>query len=739
VAVTVVEGAVKEPVSSAERIAFVSAGYIHLISPEGKDEIRLTEGERPVWSPDGEKIAYMLVTRSGEDGLYLINRDGTNKIKVAKMVTITGREYIDIDILGYSWSPDGREIAFTRKSILAHPELSQPGIYLVNADGTNLHRLSEESSLDVSFSPDGSRIAYIGMGKEDEDYYLYIINADGEGKTKLSPIPTGPIHVYSRNLTWSRQGMIAYVDGDANLFVITPPGRPMKLDENAGYPSWSPDGGKIAYLKPVYGEASLRPSLYIANPDGTGKTELATFTAPDSFNFSAPSWSPDGRKIVFSPGERIYIVSLDNGAKTGLTYGLSPQWAPAAMGVSLERGEERGEMLGDCAVMIQPGESIQAVIDTAEEGAVICLAEGTWEENIVIKKSLTLQGTGQEKPIIKGLKEGEPVILIISAEEIKVTVKGLTIAEAGKFCAGGQLHCSHGFSLGGKAKVTIEGNTISENADGIYIQDSARATITGNTISGHGDGILMEDSAQATITGNTISRNGIGIYISDAAQATIQGNTISGNGWDGIWIRASAQATILKNTISRNGYDGGQGGIVMADSAQATIQGNTISENRGINIMDGIVMADSARATITGNTISSHTGNGIIINFSAQATITENTISRNNGNGILMENSAQATITENTISENGSGIFMEDLKIQATIQGNKITDNERYGVMLEVMLEHYAHGYPPGQVFSGRVRGGSNAISRNIKGDVYPSPELDFLMTEEGGCYGHLC
>jgi nitrous oxidase accessory protein len=45
-----------------------------------------------------------------------------------------------------------------------------------------------------------------------------------------------------------------------------------------------------------------------------------------------------------------------------------------------------------CTVTVQAGESIQAAIDAAEEGAVVCLAEGTWEENIEIGKGLTLRG-----------------------------------------------------------------------------------------------------------------------------------------------------------------------------------------------------------------------------------------------------------------------------------------------------------------------------------------------------------
>jgi parallel beta-helix repeat protein len=357
----------------------------------------------------------------------------------------------------------------------------------------------------------------------------------------------------------------------------------------------------------------------------------------------------------------------------------------------------------ECTVTVQPGESIQAAIDKAEEGAVICLAEGTWEENLVIGKGLTLRGLGPEKSVIKGVKEGEPVILIISDAEIGVIVEGLTLAKAKGGCAEWPLRCADGLSFGGRVKATIRGNTISRNWD---------------------DGISMRGSAQATISGNTIWGNRDGISMRDSAQATIEENAISGNAW-GINIRASAQATISGNTISGNGY-----GISMGDSTQATIEENTISENKE----HGISMGGSAQATIEENTISGNERDGISMLASAQATISGNTISGNEGDGIsMMWGSAQATIEENTISGNWDDGISMLASAQATIEENKITDNKDYGVAL-----YQRPCYDTPLVFGGAVRGRVNEISGNKKGEVCPA-ELAFLMTEAGGCYGPLC
>jgi parallel beta-helix repeat protein len=291
-------------------------------------------------------------------------------------------------------------------------------------------------------------------------------------------------------------------------------------------------------------------------------------------------------------------------AVLGLAVGLFSLGSSSGMGTGYQL---------PCTVTVRAGESIQAAIDKAKEGAVICLAEGTWEENLVIKKGLTLRGLGPEKSVIKGSsEEGKPVILIYSDTEIEVIVEGLTIAEA-KGLGDVWPRCPAGLLLGGKVKATIRGNTISRNWwGGISMWHSARATISGNTISGNED---------------------YGIAMYDSARATIEKNTISGN----------------------EDY-----GIAMYDSARATIEKNTISGNEG----DGIYMRESALATI---------------------------------------------------------------------EGNKITENNNYGVRL-----YQRPCTDTDLIFKGAVRGRVNEISGNQKGDVCPA-ELEFLMTEAGGCYGPEC
>ncbi len=241
--------------------------------------------------------------------------------------------------------------------------------------------------------------------------------------------------------------------------------------------------------------------------------------------------------------------------------------------LSVTGGSESFVQGQGCAVTVQPGESIQRAIDAAQEGAVICLSAGTWEENVVIAKSIALRGAGREQTKIKGKESFKDVISINSDAEIEVVLEGLTAAEA-------------------------------RDAYGIVVWGKAKVAITASQISGNGyDGIAMGASAQATITNSQISDNEWrGIWMA-SAQATISNSQISGNGYDGIVMGGLAQATITDSQISDNEL----AGIFMWASAQATISTSTI-EGNGTNelckekeyICNGIVVYEQSQVKLIG-------------------------------------------------------------------------------------------------------------------------------------------
>ena len=104
---------------------------------------------------------------------------------------------------GAAWSPDGRQIAFTRTR---GPEGVPNQVNVMNADGSGQRRLARSGAA-PRWSPDGRRIAF--LGRYDLDFVhpgyrgyrdVYIMNADGSGQRRLTRTPRG-IHV--ARFAWS--------------------------------------------------------------------------------------------------------------------------------------------------------------------------------------------------------------------------------------------------------------------------------------------------------------------------------------------------------------------------------------------------------------------------------------------------------------------------------------------------------------------------------------------------------
>ena len=129
------------------------------MNSDGTAQTRLTFNTFPVfsgwssaWSPDGSKIAfYNPLNGTGNDDIYLMNADGTNKTRIT---TYAG---YDRDP---AWSPDGSKIAFGSWMD------GNSDIFIMNPDGTERTRLTFNTIFDgePDWSPDGSKIVFTSIG-----------------------------------------------------------------------------------------------------------------------------------------------------------------------------------------------------------------------------------------------------------------------------------------------------------------------------------------------------------------------------------------------------------------------------------------------------------------------------------------------------------------------------------------------------------------------------------------------
>jgi hypothetical protein len=281
--------------------------------------------------------------------IYTIEPDGSNKTLILEgSSTSTQLLYYSAP----SYSPDGTKIALERS--LANTDGTEFQIYVVNADGTGLQRITNTNetingkpvfNLLPAWSPDGKRLAfmrgYTELRQEGSDalivghYAIYTANADGTNAQKLTDDD-----IQNDSPAWSPDGKkIAYgainVGGRNDIIVMDADGSNKTNITNNGstssIPSWSPGGKKIAFASVRDATRSSTINIYTINPDGTGLSRLTNVAGDNSI----PVWSPDGTKIAFLSNRdtadshfEIYTMNPDGSDQRRLTFttGAEPVW-----------------------------------------------------------------------------------------------------------------------------------------------------------------------------------------------------------------------------------------------------------------------------------------------------------------------------------------------------------------------------------------------------------------------------
>jgi len=227
------------------------------------------------------------------DDIYVINADGTN------LTRLTNDD--DDDKYSPSWSPDVTNIAFSAKT----SEDGKYDIYIIDADGTNRKRLTYDGYSNCpSWSPDGSKIVF--SSRRDGYQAIYIMNADGSNQ-KLIPNSGG------YRPSWSPDGSKIAFDRGNQIYTMNTDGTDqicLTSNYSGGTPVWSPDGSKIAFISDIY-ESPMYLGIYIINADGSNLTRIC--------KGHCSSWSPDGSRITFEFGLRLYIINTDGTNEIKLT------------------------------------------------------------------------------------------------------------------------------------------------------------------------------------------------------------------------------------------------------------------------------------------------------------------------------------------------------------------------------------------------------------------------------------
>jgi serine/threonine protein kinase len=369
---------------------------IYRVDVGGGDSPRnLTEGldgrhTQPDWSPDGQSIAFR--STAGEGGIWIMRRSGGSPIMVSGpelTSSAQGNGAFDPD-----WSPDGGRLVVAGTSPDLPTSVLPSPLWIVDIETRETKRLPVEQGFHPAWSPDGEFIAYW------HTLNVWVVRADGsESPVQVTDVDEPDSAKADWRPTWSPDSRFLYYaserGGSMNLWRIPvdphtggPDGDPQPLIVPVSYLdriSTSRDGTKLALsfrnpsrdvyriefdavrnevvgdpepvltgdhqytwldMSPDRGRLALatgrigQEDIYVSNVDGTDLRNLTD----DRHHDRRPSWSPDGRAIVFSsnrasPGEskwEIHAVDVETGRDDQLTWSrdaglgsaFAPSWSP---------------------------------------------------------------------------------------------------------------------------------------------------------------------------------------------------------------------------------------------------------------------------------------------------------------------------------------------------------------------------------------------------------------------------
>lgn len=234
-------------------------------SPNSKPK-RLVEGIMPVWSPDGQKLAFCTREGRGFGQVQLINADGSGRLQLT---------HLRVGACPTDWSPDGEKILSIAYST------PMPTIFVMGIDGSNLKQIA--SGYGARWSPDGKRVVFCrsaeGRGMSGS---IWTANADGTGAAKV-------------------------IDDNSNILEV----------------AWFPDGKSIVFSSER--EDKRKSSLFRISPDGSG---LETIAVDKHLSLYFPVLSPDAMQVVADGIEdretKVVLLDLANHHVKVLADGLHP-------------------------------------------------------------------------------------------------------------------------------------------------------------------------------------------------------------------------------------------------------------------------------------------------------------------------------------------------------------------------------------------------------------------------------
>ena len=296
-------------------------------------------------------------------------------------------------------------------------------------------------------------------------------------------------------------------------------------------------------------------------------------------------------------------------------------------------------------------ETIQNAIDAAEEGDSIKVEEGLYQENLVLNKTLELEGAGSDKCFIVAEVRGN----VVEVQANWVNISGFNISGSGVEDYG-SYNYSAGIALLKAENCSVSENILFDDNCGINSQEAHNVSLTENTVI------------------NLTGRSGYGMVLYQTDNALVSSNHCTGL-FKGLLLKRTYGLRVEENDFSHQSQAGIQGSYL----SHCVFARNTCWYAGGVGA--GISVTGGDNLSFEENSCSWNNDYGIFVNWGwsdgqlrENIVLRENNCSHNGGSGIKIGETEQFIMEENFLEHNGaSGIDCDAGK--GVFRDNRLVNN----------------------------------------------------------------
>jgi len=320
--------------------------------------------------------------------------------------------------------------------------------------------------------------------------------------------------------------------------------------------------------------------------------------------------------------------------------------------------------------------SIQAAINNATDGDTIFVFNGTYYENLVVNKSITLVGQGEEITVIDG--GGLGTVVYVTANN--VSIGNFTVQNSGFSSPLSGVSVSSNY-------VSVNESILKSNYVGLRLQNSRGCIVSKCDVLNNHIGVHVETSENSSVERSDITANiEAGICLDDSNSIEIRNNNITGNGLYGVRIQHSQNNAISDNLVSLH-----ENGMTLNTAGNNTLSNNTIESNKynfgvyGTNLYDFLQNIDVSN-TVNDKLVyylvnkkdavinsSSNAGYVALVN-SSNVHVKDLRLERNR-DGLLLAYSHNCKMQQNDLADNLHGVHFYHSQ-NSVLEGSTIVGNQ---------------------------------------------------------------